>query len=476
MRDVIVSVPANSTISGLDFSRLAKVNLDLINVRAEGAASAPTHKWTFGIRLPESNGEGAFIGKLHASGMYVGVVANSAHITAQLIESHYRYLGFGITADHQYGPIDGHAAIIQYLGTEACTYHLASWNPTKGVISMPAGEESGHVFAARVVVGLWDLEDAIAGQWYTTVQHLVDENNQLYGRATFARVGSGSGTTFKAIGGANLARRNIKLVPEGSGRIGEVLKVTGTNATWPIPEGAQTLEMTCVAGGGGGGGGGSTSEAKKKQVGGAGGTAGIESTQIVSVGSNTTLAVTVGAGGEGGAGGASNGKAGSDGKKGGNTTVVGTAISVAAVGDGRGKGSAPNSETVVGTAPQGNNSQGSLGSNGSNRGGEGGSSSTEAGNGQGGFPFLHTGGGGGGGGRADGSAKGGTGGKAGNMTGAASPGEEGKSGRAAGTEGESAAANTAAGGGGGGGGGYKGGEGGKGGNGGSGLVLIRVVG
>ena len=89
--------------------------------------------------------------------------------------------------------------------------------------------------------------------------------------------------------------------------------ITATNTTWPIPNGANWLEITCVGDGGQGGGAGSAAVAQL-QAGGGAGAAGASSTQVVAVGSNTTLNVTIGAGGSAaGGGGAAGGNGGSGG-------------------------------------------------------------------------------------------------------------------------------------------------------------------
>ncbi len=246
--------------------------------------------------------------------------------------------------------------------------------------------------------------------------------------------------------------------------------ITATNAAWPIPPGVKWLEITAVGGGGGGGGGGSSSSIAG-QVGGSGGTAGVDQTQLVEVGANTTLNISIGAGGEGGEGGAASGKAGEAGKAGGTTSVTATGISIKGASGGNGNGSALNSSTAVKAISFGNAATALTGASTPGTGGE------SAGN----APACPANGsGGGGGGGTTTATNGGSGGKAGTVALGGEHGTAGGSGTTAGGEGESAGANTGAGGGGGGGGAWNGGTGpgagGKGGKGGSGYVIVRAVG
>jgi hypothetical protein len=251
--------------------------------------------------------------------------------------------------------------------------------------------------------------------------------------------------------------------------------ITTSNASWPIPTGANYLEITCIGGGGGGGGGGSSS-AIANQVGGSGGASGMSTTQVVAVGTNTTLNVTVGAGGGGGSGGASGGNAGNDGSAAGSSSVGGTGISCFASTGGRGLGGGANSSATKSGFQWGSFSAGGGASNAAVGGGGGASSSAGV---AGGSAVGYVGGGGQGGNPTS-ATNGGTGGAAGSQTADTPNGSAGGSGTTAGTNGSNAASNTGAGGGGGGGGAWNGGTGpgagGTGGTGGSGLVIIKVVG
>jgi hypothetical protein len=251
--------------------------------------------------------------------------------------------------------------------------------------------------------------------------------------------------------------------------------ITATNASWPIPAGAGWLKIIAVGGGGGGGGAGSSQVTSPvAQAGAGGGSSGVFSEQVVAVGSNTTLDVTIGAGGSGGtagvAGSGGTGNAGGGAGAGTATTVTGTGISVYGGGGSQGANSGASTTTaaaggVWGAAATQANEYGA------GYGGESGHASA--------YPFSYSPSGGGGGAAASASAAaGGGGGAAGSTAGAAAAGTTAGSGTGAGVAGSAAAANSGGGGGGGGGGsGFGGGNaGGAGGAGGSGYAIIQVVG
>lgn len=468
MYGITVQLPVNPTIGGIDLSRVGKI-FGMDNVTAS-AGGQPTHVWSFGIRLPESDNGSMNIGQVTGHGCYVGVVMNSALGYADKVTATECVVGLGITGNEQYAGNDGHSAYLDRLDTQHCNNHIASWSPTEGAISLPTANP------AQLVIALWDIEDGKASEWFKTEKHLLDANNVLYGTCHYGRVVAFVGKVSGALtvsGGLNFARQDVTATPKEVGDIfGITTIVTATNAAWPIPNNAKTLEITAVGGGGGGGGGGSSS-ATAEQKGGAGGTAGGYTTQVVTVGANTTLDIKVGAGGKGGAGGAAGGKAGSTAEAGKDTTVTGTGIAVVAKADGRGQGSGANSAANVLAVIFGNQS-GNTRTFEQNQAAEGGGSGKA-----GGVPWGWTGGGGGGGGTSSATLGGGAS-AAGSKTVGGAGGTAGSSATTAGEPGASAEANTSAGGGGGGGGAWNAGAGpgagGKGGDGGSGFVIVRVVG
>jgi hypothetical protein len=244
---------------------------------------------------------------------------------------------------------------------------------------------------------------------------------------------------------------------------GPVVSVVNSSGSYSIPSGASHLRITCVGGGGGGGGGGSASSVIT-QAGGSGGAAGTTSSQLVAVGSNTSLTVTIGTGGHGGAGGAAGGKPGSNGSPGADTTVTGTGISVRGAGGPGGPGS-PRSSTsgVAGSAYGGKPGDTASGI----------TAGCGGGSGSGGGSPLEYSPGGGGGGASSSSRAGGAGGQAGSSSHGGRAGTAGASATSSGKAGGHASSPGA--GGGGGGGGTSGGAGGSGGSGASGYAIIEIV-
>lgn len=283
-------------------------------------------------------------------------------------------------------------------------------------------------------------------------------------------VGAGNQVNLPSMEGGSVLASNSTSVT--SGTITDTYppspqKVTATNASWPIPAGAQNLRITAVGGGGSGASGG-TPTTTTLQAGGGGGGPGEAVSQVVAVGSNTTLNITIGGGGTGPAGVAANGNAGIVGVNGTDTTVTGTGISVTAKGGSGGSQPGANSATQQTGGQRGTlatSGRGVLWSNGPGAGGNGGLP-----------PDGYSPGGGGGGGPAT-TTNGGGGGGAGTALQGGAAGASGGSGNANGVAGADAAANTGAGGGGQGGAATSSGttSGGKGGNGGSGYVVIEVL-
>ena len=243
--------------------------------------------------------------------------------------------------------------------------------------------------------------------------------------------------------------------------------VTANNAAWPIPAGWKKLTLIVVSGGGGGGGGGSASSAIE-QAGGSGGSAGCAAVGVFSVGANTTLNVTVGAGGAGGEGGAAGGKEGKSGINGNISSVTATGIAIEAGRGAHGVGSAANSAAAVSSVVYGAALTGGTGATGAGTGGQ----SAAPGMAANGYAAS----GAGGGGKSNTSTKGGGGGEAGGKNVGGAAGAKEASATLTGEVGAEGAANSGAGGGGGGGGAWKKageeGAGGNGGKGGSGYVIV----
>ena len=179
-------------------------------------STAPAFNYQFGIRLPDGDNSGQVeVGDLSVNGQNVGVVANSAHLDAKRIFVSRCNSAFGITGNEQFtGNNDGHSTIVHYLDTEQNVYHITGYAPASGIISIPSGK------AAQLKIGLWDIEDATSGHWYTTTAHLLDVNNELSGWADYCRVVSQTGRIsgpLTVVGGAFFSLADMAQTTAGSG-------------------------------------------------------------------------------------------------------------------------------------------------------------------------------------------------------------------------------------------------------------------
>jgi hypothetical protein len=207
MTDITIQTPTNPTISGLDLSRMANISIDRIIARGATFAVQPTH-FTFGIRLPEGlNGARNFVGHIEAQNYYAGVLVNSAHVTAQLIFTYYCYIGLAVTGNTQVTANDGHSSWVGRLLTQESVYHIASFSPVSGAISLPSGKP------VQLHISVWDIEDAPAGDgWAETVYHVLDDNHQLFGYTKYGRVIGNIGLTAGQLlvsGGLNLELHDL---------------------------------------------------------------------------------------------------------------------------------------------------------------------------------------------------------------------------------------------------------------------------
>jgi DNA-binding beta-propeller fold protein YncE len=181
-----VKTPNNPAIGGANLSRISFLGGGRIRARSENAtATEPSNKWALGVYLPEGdNSAEVVLTEVSASGFYVGVVANSAHTNVQSINCFNNYLNLGITGNTQYSGNDGHSSFVGQIMSQESTYHVASWSPTEGVISLPEGHP------AQFGWGLLDIEDHHSTEpvWYSTKAHIVDAHNQLTGGGYYGRV------------------------------------------------------------------------------------------------------------------------------------------------------------------------------------------------------------------------------------------------------------------------------------------------
>jgi hypothetical protein len=176
-------VPSNPTISCLDLGLIWSCQIDRIETIAGSYPPSQPTNYTFGVRLPNNLNTGEVqVNYIYSQGIYCAVIG-AAHVSAGTIIAIYSTIGYAVIGDTQGGTgFDGHASSIRMLGTYRCIYHIASWSPTAGAVSIPASNP------ARLSILLWDLEDGVPSSWWDTTDHLLDANNQIYGQAYYARV------------------------------------------------------------------------------------------------------------------------------------------------------------------------------------------------------------------------------------------------------------------------------------------------
>ncbi len=174
----------NPTVCGLDAERcpifIVRGSI-AVNVSASSEGTGPSHTYQFGLRLPEGGSSGQIIiENVYAQGCYTGIVANSAHLCANLINIQLCRVALGVIGNEQLDINDGHNGTIQHLLTQACNYDISGWAPTQaGPMSIPSGKP------ACLVVDLFDTEDDRG--WCETKLNILDANNELYMRSTYQR-------------------------------------------------------------------------------------------------------------------------------------------------------------------------------------------------------------------------------------------------------------------------------------------------
>lgn len=209
LSDLIVSAIPNTTLCGIDLSRVVRCRVqDVIVQTTNPAGVAPTNVYSFALRLPDGLNYGSVgVEQVDVYGFYTGIVCNTSHTQILRAGAKWCALGWGLTGSGEYDSIDPHASMFGLINSEWCTLHMGGWSPS-GAGSLPSGAPF-YLYAQ-----VWDIEDGPTGSWYSTYAHLVDANNELYGHATYLRVkanvGVQSGPLTLSGGG------NIKLVDMSS--------------------------------------------------------------------------------------------------------------------------------------------------------------------------------------------------------------------------------------------------------------------
>lgn len=206
-----IKVPTDSTVAGYDFVQMARASVKHTLVTSTSPASTlPTSVYSFGLRMPKSLNSGScLVDDFGVTGLYAGLVLSSPHTDVRNLVTKWCRVGVGHSDDVI---ADAHASRIGMWQSEHCVYHLAGWNVTAGL------QSNGATKTTRLIIDVWDIEDAAAGPWYVTTAHLLDANNTLSGRANFNRTVEGVGPS------------SADLTVTGGGRFG--LDMMGATAAW----------------------------------------------------------------------------------------------------------------------------------------------------------------------------------------------------------------------------------------------------
>lgn len=182
------TLPVNATLGGIDTKWLVRARFYKVLVRTlDPGNTLPTSKHNFGVRLPGTLNFGSLGGDdLAVIGMYVGVVISSPHTVLESLITKWCLIGVGISDDTI---SDAHASVIVYWDCSNHVHHLAGYDPVTGFKS------NGGATTFRLLILLWDIEDAAAGPWYVTTDHILDANSTLKGYCNFNRTLSGVGAT-----------------------------------------------------------------------------------------------------------------------------------------------------------------------------------------------------------------------------------------------------------------------------------------
>jgi hypothetical protein len=186
---LVVFAGENPSICGVDLQRVGFISVNGSLAAVAGwvyTGTGPTHKYTYGVRLPEGGNSGRVAPEnLYIQGFYTGVVANSAHLCGQLMSVSGCVIGLGMVANEQFAGNDGHVGTIQHLLIQACAYHIAGWSPTQTEpISPPAtAEGKGRV---SLYIHLFDTENDGSG-WTETKINILDEHNEFFGSCNYQR-------------------------------------------------------------------------------------------------------------------------------------------------------------------------------------------------------------------------------------------------------------------------------------------------
>jgi hypothetical protein len=200
-----IELPRDPAIGGINMAFAGRLHIKDVQVIAPDRGSlVPTHPNSFGVRLPGALNFGeVYCESLYCLGPYCGIAfASTAHVVLINPIAQGCTVGYGI--EDGGGVNGGHSSSWFYAMSEHNKHHLAGWSPATGVQSIPSGREPVYL-----TVHQFDIEDGPPP--LDTTNHILDENNMLFGSLAYNHWGLVVTPALTVSGGRNLDRRPVGL-------------------------------------------------------------------------------------------------------------------------------------------------------------------------------------------------------------------------------------------------------------------------
>ncbi len=199
LRDLTINTETNPTYGAVDLSTTthAKIeNLEIIG--GNYSAAAPTHIWTFGLRMPRRLNWGTIkVKDTHVAGFYAGIVLSSPHTICENTIPDSCAIAYGLV------PTAGDTHGTTFVGAQyqECIRGLVGWTESGGAVALT---DTFYLY------GNMDIEIATSGV-FTAANQISDANNKIHGNLwwllTIAGVGNSGSLTVN--GATNLHLTNI---------------------------------------------------------------------------------------------------------------------------------------------------------------------------------------------------------------------------------------------------------------------------
>lgn len=219
MDGIRVVLPANPSITGLDFSHLSQMECGWLAIEALYDAwvfgigpnvTAPTSVHNYGIIAPAVNNNAwCNIDRLSIIGMYAGLCF-SEHCDVKM----GGILSCRTAMSPLWGDAGGHSSSINHMVIEKCRHIIASSNPASGGI-VGAGGASHRCRMDFFHVEIEDTNQSQIGAWNEPGhEHLIDPSNLWQGYFRFMRTSPGGTpsepTTISKLGATALNAPSLR--------------------------------------------------------------------------------------------------------------------------------------------------------------------------------------------------------------------------------------------------------------------------